>query len=205
MAARTAKEGNIMRIQMLACASMLALMLVAPAAAQTAPAAGTTTRTIDNPQVTGTVTTTRDPAAGSFSRDATLTRRSDGATATSSIDRTRADGTTTTTASRTGFNGQTSSSNITRTRTETGFTEAGTITGPQGNMLNLNGSVTRANGTLTANRALTNAAGETVASRNLTATRAANGQVTRNLTTTGPQRLLNRAGRPAGARPGPRG
>jgi hypothetical protein len=167
-----------MRIQMLACASMLALMLVAPAAAQTAPAAGTTTRTIDNANVTGTVTTTRDPAAGSFNRASELTRKSDGAT---------------------------TSSNYTRTRTDTGFTEAGTITGPQGNTLNLNGSVARANGTLTADRALTNAAGETVASRNLTATRAANGQVTRNLTTTGPQRLLNRAGRPAGARPGPRG
>lgn len=167
-----------MRIQMLACTSMLALMLVSPAAAQTAPAAGTTTKTIDNANVTGTVTTTRDPAAGSFNRTSELTRKSDGAT---------------------------SRSTYTRTRTETGFSETGTFTGRQGNSLNLNGNLTRADGSLTANRALTNAAGETVASRNLTATRAANGQVTRNLTTTGPQRLLNRMGRPAGARPSPRG
>ena len=167
-----------MRIQMLVCAPLLALMLVAPAAAQTAPAAGTTTKTIDNAKVSGTITTTRDPAAGQFSREAALTRKSDGAT---------------------------TSSSYTRTRTETGFTETGSFTGPQGNTLNLNGNVTRADGTLTANRALTNAAGETVASRNLTATRAAGGQVTRNITTTGPQRLLNRIGRPAGARSGRQG
>ncbi|MBU6167376.1 MAG: hypothetical protein KGQ52_14785 [Alphaproteobacteria bacterium] len=166
-----------MRIQILACASAVALMIGLPATAQpapAAPAAGTTTRTIDNAKVTGTVTTTRDPAAGQFSRTTELTRKADGAT---------------------------SASTYTRTRTETGFTETGTFTGPQGNTLNLTGNVARANGTLTANRALTNAAGETVASRSLTATRAANGQVTRNVTTTGPQRLLNRIGRPAGARP----
>lgn len=189
-----------MRIQMLVSAA--ALLIALPATAQTAPAAGTTTKTIDNNKVSGTVTVTRDPAAGTFARTVDVTRKSDGATMTNSIERTRTDGSVTTATSRTGFDGRASSSEITRTRTETGFTETGTITGPQGNTLNLNGNVSRADGTLTANRALTNAAGETVASRNLTATRAANGQVTRNITTTGPQRLLNRVGRPAAMRPG---
>ncbi len=156
-----------MRLQMLVCAA--ALIIGQPVLAQ----ATTDTRNFDNDRASGSVTVTRDPAAGSTTRAVTATRKSDGATVASTI---------------------------TRTRTENGFTEAGTITGPQGNTLNLQGSVARVDGTLTASRALTNSAGQTVASRNVTATRAANGQVTRTVTSTGPQRLLNRVGRPPVAR-----
>lgn len=192
-----------MRIQMLAATAATALLCVSSAGlAQTAPpsAPATGTRTIDNERVSGTVTTTRN--AVTLTRATELTRKSDGATATASQTRTRNEDGITASSSRTGFDGQTSSSSYTRTRTDTGATETGTITRRDGSILNLNGSVVRIDGSITANRALTDAAGATVASRNVQATRAANGQVTRNVTTTGPQRLLSRAGRPGALRPG---
>jgi hypothetical protein len=197
-----------MRIQILAATAATALLLGAGAAlAQPAAPAATGTRTIDNDRVSGTVTTTRD--AGTFNRVTELTRKSDGATATASQTRTRTETGVTASSTRTGFDGQNSSSNYARTRTETGATETGSFTRRDGSTLNLNGSVVRDNGSITANRVITDSAGATVASRNVQAIRAANGQVTRNVTATGPQRLLTRAGRPGAGRPparrGPQG
>jgi hypothetical protein len=192
-----------MRIQMLAATAATALLFGASAAlAQTAPPAAApanSTRTIDNDRVSGTVTTTRD--AGTINRATELTRKSDGATATANQTRTRTETGVTASSTRTGFDGQTSSSNYARTRTETGATETGSFTRRDGSTLNLTGSVVRGDGSMTANRAITDSAGATVASRNVQATRAANGQVTRNVTATGPQRLLTRAGRPGAGRP----
>jgi hypothetical protein len=130
-----------------------------------------------------------------------VTRKSDGATMTSSTDRARTESGFTSESTRTGFDGSTSGRTYERTRTDTGFTESGTITRRDGSTYNLNGSLVRGEGSATRDRVVTDANGATVASRNVQASRA-NGQVTRNVTATGPQRLL-RTGGPRGA--GPRG
>lgn len=163
-------------MRILTAVSALALSLAAPAFAQSTTQApsGTSTRNFDNDRASGTTTITRDREAGTFSRDTSVTRKSDGATMTSSTD---------------------------RTRTDTGFTESGTITRRDGSTYNLNGSLVRGDGSATRDRVVTDANGATVASRNVQASRA-NGQVTRNVTATGPQRLLRAGGPRAG---GPRG
>lgn len=165
-------------MRILSIVSALALIAAAPvfaqAAAPNAAPSGTSTRNFDNERASGTTTITRDRDAGTFSRDTSVTRKSDGATMTRSTD---------------------------RARTDTGFTESGTITRRDGSTYNLNGSLVRGEGSATRDRVVTDANGATVASRNVQASRA-NGQVTRNVTATGPQRLL-RAGGPRGA--GPRG
>ena len=120
--------------------------------------------------VSSTTTITRDPDAGTFSRDTSVTRSRDGAVATSS----------------TGFAGRTASRDYERTRTTSGYTESGSITRPNGRSYGLNGSRVRSDNGFTRDRALTNADGATVASRNVAVARA-DGQVTRTATRTGPR------------------
>jgi hypothetical protein len=179
-----------MRILTTASASVLALFLCSAAIAQTAAPA---TRSFDNDRAAGTTTIVRDPAAGTFNRDTSVTRKSDGATMTSSTDRTKTDTGFTSESSRVGFDGRTSSRSYERTRTDTGFTETGTATRPDGSTYTLNGSRTRTDTGYNRNRAVTNAEGGTVASRNVDVARA-NGQRTRNATSTGPQRALRAGG-----------
>ena len=164
--------------------SALALITCSAATAQTAPAPSeapkTMTRTFDTPRVQGSTTIKVDREAGMFSRQTDLTRKSDGIT---------------------------SSRTYERTRTDNGFIESGTITRADGSIYTLNGSLVRGDGGTTRERVLTNAQGETVASRNVQISRNADGQVTRNVQATGPQRLLRgnrlarvRANGPRGAR-----
>lgn len=148
--------------------SALALIMCSAATAQTAPAPGeaakTMTRTFDTPRVQGSTTINLDREAGMFSRQTKVTLKNDG-----------------TTSSRT----------YERTRTDNGFIESGTITRADGSIYTLNGSLVRGDGGTTRERVLTNAQGETVASRHVQISRNAAGQVTRNVQATGPQRLLS--------------
>lgn len=93
----------------------LGVVLCAPAVALADPV--TRTVTIDGPRVEGSRTVTRDREAGTVVRDTELTRRSDGATA---------------------------SSHYQRQRTETGFTASGTATGFNGATRSFEASGTRA-------------------------------------------------------------
>ena len=88
--------------------------LCAPAAALAEPR--TRTVTIDTPRFEGSRTVTRDREAGTLVRDAELTRRSDGATATRHYERQRTETGFTASGTATGFNGGTRSFEVTRTR-----------------------------------------------------------------------------------------
>ncbi|WP_310495970.1 hypothetical protein [Sandarakinorhabdus sp.] len=186
----------------------LASLLVLASTAVAEPV--TSTKTIDNAKISGTIVTTRDPDTRTQTRDAEVTRKSDGAVAVSSATRTRTDDGVTASGSRTGFDGKTSSFDYTRTRTETGYAETGTRTGKNGQTLTLDGSGTRTADGAARSRSLTNGAGEVVASRDVTVSRA-NGQVTRNVQTVRPEGAranraaagrANRPGRAMGRRPG---
>uniref|UniRef100_UPI00286DB917 hypothetical protein n=1 Tax=Sandarakinorhabdus sp. TaxID=1916663 RepID=UPI00286DB917 len=102
-------------------------------------------------------------------------------------------------AARTGFDGRTATRYYDRTRTDSGYTETGSVTRPNGSTYNLNGSRARTENGFARDRAITNADGGTVASRNVVAARV-NGQNTRTVTSTGPQRLLTRHAGRAGRR-----
>jgi hypothetical protein len=76
----------------------------------------TRTTTYDGPKVDATRVTVRDKAAGTYSRDTTAIRASDGATATRTYDRTRTDTGVAVSGSATGFAGNTRSFTYERTR-----------------------------------------------------------------------------------------
>jgi hypothetical protein len=169
----------------------LAAMLAGPALAEPT----TKTVTVDTPKYEGSRIISRDKEAGVFARDAELTRKSDGATATSEYDRVRTEDGFTASGSQTGFNGKTRSFELDRTRTENGSSTEGTYTGRGGETYALSGSRERGDSSLTANQNIVkNSTGETVYNRDVSASRA-NGQVTRSVDVTrkqgfhGPQRL----------------
>jgi hypothetical protein len=169
----------------------LASMLAGPAFA----APTTKTVTVDTPKYEGSRTISRDKEAGIFSRDAEVTRKSDGVTATSEYDRVRTEDGFTASGSQTGFNGKTRSFELDRTRTENGSSTEGTYTGRGGETYALTGSRERSDGNFSANQnVVKNSTGETVYNRDVSASRA-NGQVTRSVDVTrkqgfhGPQRL----------------
>ncbi len=166
-------------------AGAIALLMAGPAFAQMAQPA---TRSFDNDRASGTTTIVRDD--GSFSRDTNVIRKSDGAAMTRSTDRTRTDTGFTSESSRMGFDGRTASRSYERTRTDSGFTEAGSATRRNGRTYALSGSRTRTETGYNRGRAVSGSNG-TIASRNVDVARAG-GQVTRNVTTTGPRRNARR-------------
>lgn len=169
----------------------LATMLAIPASAEPK----TTTVTVDRPNYEGSRTIVRDPAAGTVSRDAEVTRKSDGATATSSYDRTRTDTGFTASGSQTGFAGRTRSFETTRTRTENGSVTSGTATGRGGETYSLSGSRERGQGSFSANQnVVRNSTGETVYNRDVRARRS-NGQVSRSVDVTRKQGFRPRPAR----------
>ncbi|UVO54099.1 nucleoside 2-deoxyribosyltransferase [Sphingomonas sp. SUN039] len=164
--------------------TLILVSIVALAASGAALAEPVTrTTTYDGPKVDATRVTVRDKAAGTYSRDMTAIRASDGAIATRSYDRTRADTGVTASGSATGFNGKTRSFDYERTRTDTGYTASGTATGRGGETYTLAGQGMRTDSGYTRDRTVTNSAGATVFDKNVTATRA-NGQITRDVSTT---------------------
>lgn len=84
---------------------LIATVAVATLASAADAAPRTRTHSFDGPAYAGTRTTERDFAAGTSARDASLTRKSDGAVATRSVDRVRTDTGWTATGTATGFNG----------------------------------------------------------------------------------------------------
>lgn len=142
----------------------------------------TRTTAFDGPNATGSRVTVRDPAAGTLSRDTSVTRTSDGATATRTYDRARTDTGVSASGSATGFGGKTRSFDYDRTRTDTGYTATGTATGRNGRTYDYSADRTRDGaGGYTGNRSVTSG-GESLYNRNVVQTRS-NGQVNRAITT----------------------
>lgn len=114
-------------------------LTAAPALAQS-----TRTTTVDTPRFEGERTVSRDRAAGTVSKDATLTRKRDGATATRTYDRQRTENGFTASGSRTGFGGRTGSFDYERVRDgRGGFTSTGTATNRRGETFSGSRTVTR--------------------------------------------------------------
>jgi hypothetical protein len=143
----------------------------------------TKTLTIDKPNFEGSRTVIRDKEAGTLSRDAELTRKSDGATATRSYDRARTDDGFTASGNSTNFRGQTRSFNLDRSRNQTGATTTGTFTGRGGENYDLSGNRSRTETGFIANQSVTNSAGERVYNRDRSVSRA-DGQVMRSTSVT---------------------
>jgi len=92
----------------------LGALLCAPAVALAEPV--TRTVTIDTPRYEGSRTATRDREAGTVVRDATVTRREDGAVATRHFERRRTAEGVSGSGTATGFNGGTRSFEFSRVR-----------------------------------------------------------------------------------------
>lgn len=165
-------------LQALAFTPMLAVALASPATAQT-----TKTTVVDTPQYNGSRTVTIDREAGTVARDASVTRKSDGALATSEYDRARTETGVTASGSQTGFGGKTRSFDYTRDRTDTGSVATGTVTRGNGETLTYNGTRTRGDGSFAAEQSVTGSDGASLYNRQVTASRA-DGQVSRSATTT---------------------
>lgn len=106
----------------------LAAALVAPALAEPV----TRTATIDTPRYEGSRIVIRDREAGSVERDATLTRRSDGAVASRSHDRQRTETGVAASGSITRFDGATRSYEVERTRSGRFHRSEGSVIGFDG-------------------------------------------------------------------------
>ena len=139
---------------------MMTSLVIAATATTGAQAQSSQTQTIDRPNYEITRTDTRDAAAGTASRDLQVVRKSDGAVATSSLDRTRdGAGTSSITASQTGFDGQSRNANLARMRTDTGTSVTGSATGRDGRSLDYSAGRTRTDDGISSNRLLTTSEG----------------------------------------------
>jgi len=148
---------------------MTKLLLTAAAVALLAPSAladpVTKTVTIDTPKYEGTKTYTRDKEEGSFSKDAALTRKSDGATATREYDRQRTETGMTASGSTTRFDGDTRSFDYERTRTAHGYNAEGTLTRFNGQTYDYDAKVRRGEYRVGRSQVLRNSSGQVVAAR----------------------------------------
>ena len=148
---------------------MTKLVLTAASVALFAPAAladpVTKTVTIDTPKYEGTKTYTRDTDEGTFSKDAELTRKSDGATATREYDRQRSETGVTASGSTTRFNGSTRSFAYERTRTAHGHNAEGTLTRFNGQTYDYDAKVRRGEYRVGRSQVLRNSSGQMVAAR----------------------------------------
>ena len=140
----------------------IAAVLIAPTAAADPV---TKTITVDTPRYEGTKTITRDQEAGSLSRDAELTRKSDGAVATRDYDRQRTDTGVTASGSTTRFNGDTRSFDYERTRTAHGYNATGTVTRFNGQTYDYSAKLRRGEYRVGKSQVLRNSSGQVVAAR----------------------------------------
>ncbi len=125
------------------------LFLIAGASAllTTGAIAQTRTNSFDGPNYQGSRTIVRDRDAGTLSRDAEVTRKSDGAVATRNYDRQRTETGYSASGSRTRFNGQTQTFSGTGERTADGYTRNQTVRNGAGEaVFDRNVAVSRANG-----------------------------------------------------------
>lgn len=154
-------------------------VLLLPSAAQ---AQSTRTTTYDGRNYDATRTVTRDPTTGQLSRDTSVTRASDGATASHSFDRQRTDTGVTRSGSTTNFQGQTRGYDYARTRTDTGYTASGSATRFNGDSYGYSASGRRGpNGGYVRRQGVTNSDGELVAGRRVAVRRGPEGGVYRNV------------------------
>ena len=178
-------------------ASLAALALALPASAQEQ----SRTRSFEGPKVTGTETTTVNRETGPRTRERAVTNIATGNTATTSAVRQRTETGSTVSVVQTGPQGNTRTLEGERVRTETGSTFTGTATGRGGETLNIAGERGRdGEGNSWARRSATNSAGETVYDRSRTTTRA-DGQVSTNITRSGPRVRAPGAQPPRARRP----
>ena len=157
--------------------SLVAMLTTSPALAE-----GTKTVTIDNDKVSGSKSVTRD-GSGNINIDGTLTRKSDGATATRVYDRSKTDNGWTASGERTGFEGQSRSFEYERQRTESGFEASGTAQNSRGDSYNYSAYGTRGDDSRERGRTVTRN-GSVVYNRLDTAERNDSGQIVRNSTVT---------------------
>lgn len=141
------------------------------------------TSSVDRPNFEVSRSLERDPVTGIASRDVQVTRKSHGATANRTIDRTRTSDGGTFAATQTGFGGRTRGIDYTRSGTESGYVASGSVTGRGGRSAFYNADVARGTGGYSANRLLIGGGGRTLFSRELSRVRA-NGQVTSSSSTT---------------------
>ena len=148
---------------------MTKLLLAGVAAVLIVPAAladpVTRTITIDTPKYDGTKTYTRDKEAGTFSKDAELTRKSDGATATREYDRRRTETGVVASGSTTRFNGDTRRFDYERTRTGHGYNAEGSLTRFNGETYDYSATLRRGEYRVGRSQVLRNSNGQIVAAR----------------------------------------
>jgi opacity protein-like surface antigen len=148
---------------------MTKFLLAGVVAALVAPAAladpVTKTITVDTPKSEGTKTYTRDKEEGSFSKDAELTRKSDGAVATREYDRQRTDSGIVSSGSTTRFNGDTRSFDYQRTRTAHGYDATGSLTRFNGQTYDYSAKLRRGEYRVGKSQVLRNSSGQVVAAR----------------------------------------
>ncbi len=142
----------------------------------------TRTVTVDTPRYEGTRTTTRDRAAGTFERDATLTRTADGAVAPRSYDRQRTDSGALLSGATTRFNGDTRSFSAERTRTARGYHTEGSVAGFNGETYAYHAGGRRTPNGFVRRQALRDGDGNLVAGRRVAVRRGPNGGAVRRTT-----------------------
>ena len=125
----------------------------------------TRTYTIDTPKYDGEKVVTRDREAGTVSKDAELTRKSDGAVATREYDRARTQDGFTASGSTTRFNGDTRSWDYQRTRTAHGWNATGNVTGFNGKSYDYSARLRRGEYRVAKSQVLRNDQGKVVAAR----------------------------------------
>ncbi len=140
----------------------VAAMLIAPAAVAEPV---TRTYTIDTPQYEGEKVIIRDREAGTVSKDADLTRKSDGATATREYDRARTEDGFSAAGSRTQFDGDARSWDYQRARTGNGWNAEGNVTGFNGQNYDYNAKLRRGEYRVGKSQVLRNESGQVVAAR----------------------------------------
>lgn len=148
----------------------------------------TRTRTYDGPKIEATRTTSVDRDAGTFSREAQAVRKSDGATASRAVSAQRTEDGMTASGSATNFQGQTRAWDYARTRTADGYTASGSGTGFDGRTYGYAAEGRRTADGRTRSQTLTDGSGAVIASRQARVGRA-DGQVTRDVSSTRPQRM----------------
>jgi hypothetical protein len=142
----------------------------------------TRTVTVDAPRYEGSRTTTRDRETGTVDRDAELTRRSDGATATREYDRQRTDSGVVASGSTTRFNGDTRSFDYQRERTGRFYRAEGNVTGFNGETYDYDAAGRRTPNGFVRHQGVRNDEGELVAGRRVAVRQGPNGGVVRRAT-----------------------
>ena len=142
----------------------------------------TRTVTFDTPLYEGTRTTVRDREAGTFERDASLTRTADGAIATRSFDRQRTDTGASLSGTATRFDGDTRSFNAERTRTARGYRTEGSVVGFDGRHYDYRAAVRRTPNGFVRRAGLRDSDGDLVGARRVAVRHGPHGGVARRTT-----------------------